>query len=153
MDRIIVPAKGWVLVCDGSKALLFKNAGDAQAINLQAVTTLHEWHPPSRDLGTERPGRAVDSHDGSRSAVGNADLHQEAETKFLHEVALKLDQAVHEHQIKALVIAAAPKALGVLRDCLTPATKQVVTGEIAKDLVKLPTLEIERHLQAMWAQG
>jgi len=31
MNRIRVSAKTWVLVCDGSKALLFQNAGDAQA--------------------------------------------------------------------------------------------------------------------------
>jgi len=35
-----------------------------------------------------------------------------------------------------------------LRNCMSQATKELIVGEIAKDMVKLPTVEIERHLAA-----
>lgn len=46
------------MACDGSKALLFQNVGDAQAIKLKATEVIVEPHPPARELGTDRPGRA-----------------------------------------------------------------------------------------------
>lgn len=149
MDRLRISSKTWVLVCDGSKALLFQNLGDAQALNLKALEVFVEPHPPARDLGTDRPGRTHESMGVSRSSVQGTDRHQQAEDNFLHEVSRNIGELVRSARIKALVVAAPPKALGLLRTCMTPATRAVVLAEIAKDMVKLPTREIEQHLSAM----
>lgn len=148
MNRIRVSAKTWVLVCDGSKALLFQNAGDAQAITLKIVERLVETHPPTRDLGTDRPGRVHESMGSSRSSMEDTDWHQRAEDKFVREIAAKIDALVRSAAITALVVAAPPKVLGELRNCMSQASKELIVGEIAKDMVKLPTAEIERHLAA-----
>ena len=149
MDRVTFPSESWILICDGSKALLFRNAGDERALNLKAEHVLLEPHLPTHELGTDRPGRAYDAMDGSRSAMEETDWHREAEAKFLQELAKKLDVVVRERKVRHLAIVASPKALGVLRDQLTPSVRAVVSAELAKDLVKLPTPEIERHLSAM----
>lgn len=149
MDRLRISSKTWVLACDGSKALLFQNVGDAQAIKLKMVEVLVEPHPPARELGTDRPGRAYESTGDSRSSVRETDRHQQAEDRFLQETAAKIDALVRARTITSLVVAAPPKAMGVLRTCLSLATKEVILAEIAKDIVKLPTTEIERHLAAM----
>lgn len=149
MDRLRLLSKTWVLVCDGSKALLFQNIGDAQAINLKMVETFVEPHAPARELGTDRPGRAHESMGDSRSSMQESDLHQQAEDRFLRDVAAKIDAMVRSATIAALVIAAPPKALGVLRTSVSHATKAVIKREIAKDMVKLPTTEIQRHLEVM----
>lgn len=149
MNRLTIPSKSWILVCDGAKALLFQNAGDGLALNLKVAEVLHEPHPPTREMGTDRPGRTYDAMDGSRSSVEGTDRHQEAEATFLRGIATKLDDLVRSRDIKALIIAAPPKALGILRDAVTPAVRAVLSAEIPKDLVKLPTLEIERHLIAI----
>jgi protein required for attachment to host cells len=47
-----------------------------------------------------------------------------------------------------LVLVAPPKALGILRKHLAPATRAVVIGEVAKDLVKFPIPEIEKYLSS-----
>lgn len=94
-------------------------------------------------------GRTYDAMDGSRSSVEGTDWHQEAEAAFLRGIATKLDDLVRSRGIKALIVAAPPKPLGILRDAVTPAVRAVLSAEIPKDLVKLPTLEIERHLAAM----
>lgn len=149
MSRLTIPSLSWIVVCDGSKALLFQNAGDAQALDLKVAEVLLEWHPPTRDLGTERAGRAYDSMDGSRSAVSDTSLHEAAEAAFLRDLASKLDEVVRLRKVKHLIVAAPPKALGILRDQFTRGVRAVLSAEIAKDLVKLPTPEIERHLSAM----
>ena len=58
MAKLIIPAKGWVLVCDGSKALLFQNEGDGLAIDLQLRHAKTAPDAPTRDMGNDRPGRS-----------------------------------------------------------------------------------------------
>jgi protein required for attachment to host cells len=139
----------WILVCDAAKALLFQNVGDAQALNLKAAEVRLEPHPPTRDLGSDRPGRAFDSGDGSPSAMENTDWHNAAEADFLRGLAGRLDELVRKHGVKHLIVVAPPKALGILRQHFTPAVRDVLSAEIPKDLVKLPTIEIERRLSAI----
>jgi protein required for attachment to host cells len=81
--------------------------------------------------------------------VENTDWHDAAEADFLRGLALKLDGLVLAQGVANLFIVAPPKALGILRQHLTPAVRQVLSAEIPKDFVKLPTIEIERRLSAM----
>ena len=149
MTYVTVPANSLVLVCDGSKALFYKNTGSALAIALEAVSTLREHHPPTRELGSDRPGRAVDSMDGSRSAMEETDWHQVAEERFLHGVAAHLDEVAASHRPSALILIAPPRALGVLRQRLSEAVRHIEKAEIAKDLVKTPKPKLEDYLQSL----
>ena len=149
MTRITIPWKSWVLVCDGAKALLFQNAGDNEALNLKVAEVRFEPHEPTRKIGTERPGRVHESLGNARSSVEGTDWHAVAEAEFLHRIADEIDQVVHKQGVKHLVLVAPPKALGMLRQRLTPAVRAVLKAEIAKDLARLSTSEIEGHLSAM----
>lgn len=148
MDQVRIPHKGLVLICDGAKALLFENRGDAQALNLKAVEVQLESHPPTRALGTDRPGRAHESLGEHRSAQAAPDWHEIAETEFLERLAEHID-ALAQTEAKFLALVAPPRALGVIRHTLTPRARDLVTAEIGKDWTKLPTPEIERSLAAM----
>jgi protein required for attachment to host cells len=146
MERVRIPWKSWVVVCDGVKALTLRNDGDAELLNLTLVDVRFKPEPPTRELGSDRPGRAFQSQGFNRSAEDQTDLHAQGEASFLSEVAERLDKAVREHSIKSVVLVAPPKALGILRKRLTPAALAVVTAEVAKDLARLSTPEIEKHL-------
>jgi len=145
MERVRIPRNSWVVVCDGVKALAFRNDGDAELVNLTLVDVRFEPEPPTSELGSDKPGRAIQSH-FNRSAEDQTDWHAQAEAAFLARVAERLDKAVSEHAIKSVVLVAPPKALGILRKHLTPAAQAVVTAEVAKDLARLSTPEIEKHL-------
>ncbi|MEP9366052.1 host attachment family protein [Xanthobacter sp. VNH20] len=148
MEHVHIPWKGWVLVCDGRKALLFRNDGDAELLNLSAVDVLSQPDAPARDLGTDRPGRVYQSHGAARSAVEDVDRHAQAEADFLAALAVTLGKVVQENEVGSLVLVAPPRALGILRKHLPPAVTAVLKAEVAKDLVGLTTPEIERHLAA-----
>jgi protein required for attachment to host cells len=143
-----LPSQIWVLVCDGAKALMLHNEGDALEPRLATVAVFDEPQPPSRDLGTDKPGRTHSSNGVSRSATGETDLHEQAEADFLTRIAAALDQVVREHEVKNLLLVAPPKALGLLRGKLSPAVKSVVSGEVGKDLTGMPVDQIGRHLMA-----
>jgi protein required for attachment to host cells len=148
MNRIKVPWESWVVVCDGAKALILQNAGDAELMNLQVHETLTQPNEADRDIGSGKPGRSHAADGTSGSAVEEISWHDQAETQFLKEVAGKLDELVHEKDAKRIVLVAPPKALGALRPNLSADAQAAITAEVAKDLTNFPIDQIERHLAA-----
>jgi protein required for attachment to host cells len=146
VEDVRIPWKTWVLVCDGAKALLLRNDGDATLLNLVLLKTLAEPAPATHELGSDKPGRTHESMGYARSAMEQTDWHAQAEAAFLRGVAGELDKAVRENGIKALVLVAPPKALGLLRKELTDSVQACVKAEIPKDLARLSTRDIEKHL-------
>jgi protein required for attachment to host cells len=148
MDRLTIPQQGWVVVCDGVKALFLRNDGDADHLSLTLLKMSNQPHPPTHELGTERPGRVFKSATTARSTVEPVDLHSEAETAFLIGVAEQLNRAVLDKKVAHLALVAPPKALGVLRRHLSNAARAAVVQEMDKDLAGLSVPDITRHLAA-----
>ena len=136
----------WVVVCDGRKALILENSGSRASPKLQIRET-HE-QPASRtsEIGNDRPGRVQESANERRSAHEQPDLHDQAEQSFLATLVQRLDDAVTREETGAIVIAAAPRALGMLREAYTPGLRKAVAAEVAKDYVNVPLPEIEKRL-------
>lgn len=138
----------WVVVCDGAKALILENVGDAKFPNLKTREVLEHKAAPTSALGTDKPGRANSSVGPGRSSVTQTDWHTQEEESFLADLAAKLDHAVTAHEVKSLVVVAPPRALGFLRQVYGHGLKAAVRAEIDKDLVKMPVHEIEKYLSA-----
>jgi len=148
MIDVRVPSKSWVVVCDGAKALILQNAGDVAYMNLKVEETLSQPNEPDREIGTDKPGRTHAADGSSGSAVQQTDWHEQAETEFLKRVAAKMDLLVREKQARRIVLVAPPRALGTLRDNLTPDVQAAISAEVPKDYINLPVDQIERHLVA-----
>src|SRR3954468_10437992 len=138
----------WVVVCDGAKALVLENAGDATMPNLKTREVYEQKDLATHELGTDAPGRASGVDGKMRSAVGQTDWHEQNERSFLQDLARRLDAGISAGQIKSIVMVAPPRALGVLRQAYSPALREAVRVEIDKDLVKVPVYEIEKRLTA-----
>lgn len=136
----------WIVVCDGEKALLLENVGDAKFPNLQTREVYEEQHPATRDQGSDAPGRAQPSVGTAQSAVSQTDWHEQDERRFLEKLVTHLDAEITAGRIKKLIVVAPPRALGVVRQAYSHQLRSAVRAEIDKDLVKLPVHEIERHL-------
>ncbi|MGV8935936.1 MAG: host attachment protein [Allorhizobium sp.] len=149
MNRIKVPAKSWIVVCDGAKALILQNDGDALQLNLRVAEVLSQPDERDRDLGSERPGRVHESQGTRRSAVEQTNFHEVAEAEFLKGLAEKLSEMVYNKTMQKFILIAAPKALGALRPHFNSAVEAAITLEVAKDLVKMPIGDIERHITGM----
>lgn len=146
MSEILIPYKGWVVVCDGAKALFLRNDGNVTKPDLTTVDHFSEKHLPSREIGSEKAGRVYESAGSSRSGVEIRDLHDAAEVEFLGKVAEHTDKLVREHGIESLVVVAPKKALGHLRGMIKPAVKAVVKHEVPKDLTKMSVADITENL-------
>ncbi|OWV92630.1 host attachment family protein [Rhizobium sp. R693] len=148
MIDVRVPSKSWVVVCDGAKALILRNAGDVEYLNLKVEETLSQPNEPDRDIGSDKPGRTHASDGLSGSAMQQTNWHEQAETEFLKQVAAKMDLLVREKQARRIVLVAPPRALGALRGNLTPDVQAAISAEVPKDYINLPVEQIERHLVA-----
>jgi protein required for attachment to host cells len=146
MTKIHIPHDAIVFVGDGCKALFLRNEGDEKFPNLKTERVMLDHNPPTREQGTDKPGRSFSSVGRGRSAVEQTDWHDLEEHHFARVVAEALEKLVRERKVKALVIAAPPRTLADLRQALHKDIKAHVIAEVDKDFTKQPVYEIEKHL-------
>ena len=146
MSELLIRNGEWVVVCDGAKALILENAGDAKFPNLKTLEVLEQKDLPTKDQGTDEPGRTFSSVGHGRSSYDQTDWHDRSEEAFLTDLAARLDAAVSAGKAKSLIMVASPRALGMIRPAYSNALKGAVRTELGKDLVKMPVHEIEKLL-------
>ena len=105
----------WVVVCDGAKALVLENAGNRKTPNLKTREVYEHDDPKTHEIGTDKPGRSFSSAGHGRSAMEQADWHDQSEQRFLAKLAARLDKAVLGGETPSLIVVAPPRAIGVLR--------------------------------------
>lgn len=143
-----VENKVWVLVADGEKALFFENVGNSKAPDFKVVREMEHENPPTREQGASPPGRMADSGPNQRSAVEQTDWHRLAQERFAKEAADLLYKLATKNRYKQIVLCAAPRLLGDLRNELHATVRDRVIGEVPKNLTNHPIDQIERILSA-----
>jgi protein required for attachment to host cells len=146
MTELKIDKGEWVVVADGAKALVLENVGDRKFPDLRTKEVYSQPDPKTHELGTDKPGRSISSVGNGRSAMEQTDWHDQEEQRFLARLAARLDKAVLSGETKALIVAAPPRALGMLRREFTPHIRQALRAEIEKDYVKMPVDQIAKHL-------
>ena len=146
MPEFLIRHGEWVIVCDGAKALVLENAGDAKFPNLKTLEVFEQKSLATHEIGTDAPGRSHSSVGHGRSSVEQTDFHDQAEHAFLVQLAQHLDTSLGAGKTKSLIVVAPPRALGVLRSVYSHAVKNAVRAELDKDFVKLPVHQIEKQL-------
>jgi protein required for attachment to host cells len=146
MTKVNIPHNAYVFVGDGRKALVLRNEGDAQFLDLKTERVFTDKNPPTHEQGADRPGRAHSSVGPGRSSVTQTDWHDLEEHKFAHDVAAALEKVVRERKVEALIIVAPPRALADLRKAFHGDVKKKIVAEIDKDLTRHPVDDIEKHL-------
>jgi protein required for attachment to host cells len=143
-----VPHNALVLVGDGQKALFLRNKGNAQRVDLVVERILERDNPPTREQGTDRPGRSIASVGVARSAMEEVDWHHLAKERFASELAEALYRHTHANRFEKLVVIAPAKILGNLRKAFHAEVIDRITAEIPKELTSHPVEEIERLIAA-----
>lgn len=143
---MLIPSDTLVLVGDGRKALFLRNRGGAGHPDLFAERVMEQSNPPTRDQGTDRPGRYGGTDGVSKSAVEQTDWHQQAEDRFATDIADVLYKKAHAHDFEHLIVVAPPRSLGTMRSAFRKEVVQKITAEIPKDLTAHALPDIARLL-------
>ena len=144
MSKLAIPHDAYVFLGDGRKALFLRNAGDEKFLNLKTERVFVDENPPTREQGTDRPGRAFKrAATNLRSAVENTDWHDLEEHRFSTTRRRRPGATGAHAQCEALVVAAPPRTLADLRHAFHADVRTRIVAEIDKDLVKHSVAEIE----------
>jgi protein required for attachment to host cells len=144
---MLIPQDTLVMVGDGRRAIFLRNKGGAGHPDLFAERVLEQNTPPTREQGTDRPGRYLGPDRTSRSATEETNWHQQAEDRFATQVAEVLYKKAHEHHFERLIVVAPPRTLGTLRSAFRKEVAQKVSAEIPKDLTSHALPEIARLIR------
>ena len=134
-----------VLVADGRKLLFLRNQGDEARMDLHIEAHQEQQNPPTREQGTDVPGRSFTSG-GRRSAMEETDFHQIEEDRFAAEAATILRDRALDGDFKTLVVVAPPRTLGELRKHYHKEVASRIVHELNKDLTGFPVEDIEAAL-------
>lgn len=142
----------WVVVADGARARALENTGIGKGLDPSPAFEMQVEPRPTRDLGSDRPGRVHDRFGPGRHAMEpKADWHQQEKADFLNTVVERLDTAARDGVFDRLVLIAPASAMGYLRGALADRTRALIAGEITKDLTHGTLSEIERHIDGVLA--
>jgi len=148
MTRYRLSHDAWIVVCDATKALFLRNAGDERLPDLRLVEHMEASdHGRTSAQGTDRPGR-LQNRSAPASAIEQIDWHRQAKDAFATQIAGRLDLLCKASPACSTFLVAPPRILGSLRRALHSTAAVSVKAEIAKDLTKHPIHEIERLLTA-----
>src|SRR5437773_12060691 len=131
---VLVHRDSLILVGYGQKALFLRNKGNARQVRLVVERVLERENPPTREQGSDRPGRSVASIGTARSAMEEADWHHLAKERFAAELAEALYRHAHDNRFERLIVIAPAKILGNLRKAFHPGVIARIAAEIPKEM-------------------
>lgn len=136
----------WYLVADGQNALVFRKV-ESDLEQIADITPTDEFVPSP----AEKTGGHITTAGGARRSAyytsNPMDREGDHDEKvFLKNVSGWIEKAANDDVFDELVVAAAPEALGLLRECLNGHVRQKIVQEINKDYVNTPLAELEAAL-------
>ena len=136
-----------ILVADGKKYLLLRNNGDFRSVALGYEGGGEKDNPPTREQGSDSPGRAFSSTGVARSAMQQTDWHQIEEDRFAERIAEELGTLADAGDFEELIVVAPPRFIAELRKDFGHTVFSRLVAEIPKDLTKHPVEEIAKILE------
>jgi len=137
----------WVIVADGEKALFLRNKGDAEYPNLEVVREMRDENPPTREQGTDEPGRYTNGQSPQKSAFSETDWQRYGKERFAEEIAERLYKLAHRGEFEKIVLVAPPVVLGAMRKALHKEVDARVACEVPKTLTNHTVWDIEQLLK------
>lgn len=129
---MLTPHGALILVVDGGRMQLLRNAGSEVSPNLQLLRERHLRNPGDHILARDAPGRSFQSATPHRSSYQSRDHHEAHKDRFGQDA---LEEAIAAAGDKTpLVVIAPPHMLGSLRASLKGGRRANIAAEIAKDL-------------------
>jgi len=137
----------WILIADGARARLLEQDRHSRRFKPTGEQEFFGSQAQSREIASDRPGRSFDrAGEGRHAMEPGTDPHRHAEYAFARDLATHLEKAANDRRFDRLVVVAAPRTLGDLRGLLPESVRRTVTAEVDKDLTKVPTPELGKHL-------
>jgi protein required for attachment to host cells len=137
-----------VVVADSSVARLYTMATRSGV--LKPGPELHNptAHQRTRDLGTDRPARAINAASGVRHALeSHQDLKRAADARFAKQVVKTVAQAAKGPGEPDIVLVAGARLLSQYRQLLPAALRARVVAQLPRNLAKTPLPDLTERVR------
>lgn len=139
-----------VLMADDAEARFLLNEGPGTGLRELAGMKVGQFADADLDY-EDRPGRQTGGP-GNMARHGfdpHDTVEEQRRGRFVTHVVKALDQEWRQVKPDRLVVAAPPKMLGVLRKALGGAPAAALAGDLAKDLMKIPAIDLPKHFEGL----
>ncbi len=136
-----------IAVVDGRKWLIYRNQGDSTRPVFDVLAHDEDVHRAASDFGTDEPGRTHAGSANARSAYSETDFHQKAEDDLAKAAAERLNRMALEGEVESLIVVAAPRTLGVLRQHWHKVLVDKITAELPHSATQLTAGELIEMLE------
>jgi protein required for attachment to host cells len=136
----------WILVADASRARIFAAEKALSPLTEIRVLTSPEARLHEGDLVTDRGGRDRNPGVGAHGFNVEDEHKQENAERFAAHVCQELEAARNAGEFRKLYVVAAPTFLGMLRRHQTSSLRQLVAGEVDKNLSTQNPVHIRKCL-------
>jgi protein required for attachment to host cells len=148
-EERIMSGVTWILVADRSRAKLLHRLPDGQV----PYPTLHCWsHGPGRvrvsDRKSDQPGRVAHPAGYYSALEPHEDLDHVEARRFAAELTSYLEGCRLENRFDDLIVVAAPKFLGTLRESWSPVLGRMVVRELNADVTGLSDANLQSYLES-----
>jgi protein required for attachment to host cells len=141
------PVRTWVVIADAARARVFENRGRGTGLTAVDGMALQAELAPSREIGTDKPGRSFESVGSMRHAMESpSDPHREQKRQFARRIAEAVAAQQAAKSFDRLVVVAPAVTMGDLRALLPDRVKSAISTEIVADLTNTPISELPGHL-------
>lgn len=125
----------WFLLADGRRARVLVELRRGAALQ-ESADWIMKIGPAELHEPRDRAPRSFDRIGPARHAMDKgANPHEQEEASFLDRVAARVGEAEKHNAFAHLVIAAPPRALGLLREALSSPVRARVRAEAALDIL------------------
>ena len=137
----------WVVVADACHARIFVDHGRRDGLEERAGLTWPGGREHVKDRVSDRSGQKPSGGQGGRSGLTPEVDPKEAEARaFARALAETLKRGLNGQAFQALVLAAPPHFLGLLRSALDEAVARCVVASFDKDYLSLEAPELARRI-------
>ena len=140
-----------IIVADSAHAKFFLKAGKNAPLEEIIGWINQRGRDHERDLVTSRPGRTLDRQGGALHSMDprtSTKTHQAME--FAKHLSLELEKYAAQGKFKQLIIIAAPKFLGMIRQHLSPNIKQKIIYEVDKNATLQDARSLSQRVQKLY---
>lgn len=142
------PVTTWVLLANAKEAHVVANSGPNKGLELVPGKAFKAQPPASY---SDRAGMVHSSTGPGVAGVEQGDLKDQAEAAFAETLCAQMDRSLQSGAFDRLILASAPHMLGHLRKAMSPKLQAAITVELAKDLTKIPLIDLPSHLEGHMA--
>lgn len=140
------PIRTLVLLADDETARFLLNEGIGKGLRELSKISASEFGDTDVDY-SDQPGRQTGGPGdmGRHGFEPSTSLERQSRDRFVGHVIAALAREWKKRSPDRLILAAAPKTLGALRERLAGAPAEALHADLAKDLVRVPVRDLPRH--------